>query len=53
MTIAGKRYANAGAYIQAVVGALRTLADARGSTPVEVTIRPDEKLDADEIESLL
>lgn len=53
VTIAGKRYANAGAYIQAVVGALRTLADARGSTPVEVTVRPDEKLDADEIESLL
>lgn len=53
VTIAGKRYANAAAYIQAMLGSLRTLADAQGSGPVEVTIRPDEALDAEEIRALL
>ncbi len=52
VTIAGKRYANAAAYIQAIVGSLKTMADAQGSTPVAVTIRPDEELDADEIDAL-
>lgn len=51
--IAGKRYANAAAYIQAIVGSLRTLAATRGSTPVEVTVRADETLGHDEIRALM
>lgn len=53
VTIAGKRYANAAAYIQSIVGSLRTMVDSRGSGPVAVTIRPSERLDPDEVEALL
>lgn len=53
VTIAGKRYENAAAYIQSVLGSLRTLAGQRDGGPVEVTVRPDEELDADAAEALL
>lgn len=52
VTIAGKRYANAAAYIQAIVGSMRSIVHKRGTEPVAVTLRPDEKLDADEVKAL-
>ncbi len=52
VTIAGKRYENAAAYIQDLLGSLRTISDRRGDGPVAVTIRPTEELDPDEAEAL-
>lgn len=51
VTIAGKRYENAAAYIQGILGSLRTMAE-KGNTPVAVTIRSTEELDPDEAKAL-
>jgi signal transduction histidine kinase len=52
VTIAGKRYANAAAYIQAILGSIRNAVDATSPGSLEVTVRPDEKLEVQEIEAL-
>lgn len=53
VTIAGKRYENAAAYIQAILGDLRSAKDRQGDGPVAVTIRSNEELDPDEAEALI
>lgn len=52
VTIAGKRYANAAAYIQAILGSVKTMTDREGGEPLAVTIRPTQELDPDEAEAL-
>lgn len=52
VTIAGKRYANVAAHIQAVLGTLQTIAAGSGNEPVQVTVEPGAELDAEEIRAL-
>lgn len=52
VTVAGKRYQAAAAYIQAVIGSLRSLPTQHGAEPVEVTVEPDANLDAEDIAAL-
>jgi hypothetical protein len=52
VTVAGKRYEAAAAYIQAVLGSLRSLPAKHGGDPVEVTVEPDAGLDAEDLEAL-
>ncbi len=50
--IAGKRYANTAAYIQSILGSVKTAMDREGSEPLTVTIRPTQELDPDEAKAL-
>lgn len=52
VTVAGKRYEAAAAYIQAVLGSVRSLPTQHGAEPLEVTVEPDAGLDAEDIASL-
>jgi hypothetical protein len=52
VTIAGKRYENAAAYLRSLIGSLRIRGNRRDDEPVSVTIRPNEELDVDEAEAL-
>lgn len=52
VTIAGKRYANAAAYIQAILGSMKTMANGDDEEPLAVTIRPTKELDPDEAKAL-
>jgi hypothetical protein len=52
VTVAGQRYEAAAAYIQAVLGSLRSLPTQHGAEPVEVTVEPDAALDAEDIAAL-
>lgn len=50
--IAGKRYANAAAYIQGLLGTVKSMASRMGDEPLAVTIRPNSELDPDVVEAL-
>ncbi|PSG97600.1 hypothetical protein BRD56_04455 [Thermoplasmatales archaeon SW_10_69_26] len=52
VTVAGKRYENAAAYLQSFLGSIRSQATQHGTRPVQVTVEPDADLDEDDLDAL-